>query len=108
MPQWDRDRWPEFKSRLAATFRTRPRDEWVQITAGTDACLSPVLTLAEARVHPHNRAREAFREVDGVVVPAPAPRFSVTPAGITAPERERALAAWGFTGAEILAAGGER
>ncbi|WP_166354900.1 CaiB/BaiF CoA transferase family protein [Phytoactinopolyspora limicola] len=80
MPQWDRPRWPEFKQRLAAIFRTRPRDEWVALAEGTDACLSPVLLLDEAPAHPHNRARGTFMEFDGAVLPAPAPRLSRTPA----------------------------
>jgi alpha-methylacyl-CoA racemase len=78
-PQFDRDRWPEFKERLAEVFRTRTRDEWSEVFAGSDACVTPVLDLFEAPSHPHNVARGAFRDLDGVAVPAPAPRFSATP-----------------------------
>jgi alpha-methylacyl-CoA racemase len=77
--------WPAFKAELAAIFRSRPRDEWVALFAGTDACVSPVLSLAEAELHPHNRARAAHVTVDGVVQNAPAPRFSRTPAAAPQP-----------------------
>jgi alpha-methylacyl-CoA racemase len=74
--QLDRDGWPLLRARLAALFRTRTRDEWSELLAGTDACVTPVLGLAEAPAHPHNRARGTFVDVGGVVQPAPAPRFS--------------------------------
>jgi alpha-methylacyl-CoA racemase len=77
--------WPAFKAELAAIFRSRPRDEWVALFAGTDACVSPVLSLAEAELHPHNRARAAHVTVGGVVQNAPAPRFSRTPAAAPQP-----------------------
>lgn len=76
----ERADWPEAKARLRAIFRTRTRDEWCTLLEDTDACFAPVLTLAEAPAHPHNAARGTFVEVDGKVQPAPAPRFSVTPA----------------------------
>lgn len=78
--QMDQARWPLQKLRLADVFRTRTRDEWCALLEGTDACFAPVLDWDEAPLHPHNRAREAFVTVDGVVQPAPAPRFSRTPA----------------------------
>jgi alpha-methylacyl-CoA racemase len=71
--------WRELKEELAKVFRTRTRDEWVHVFDGTDACVTPVLSLSEAIDHPHNRARSAFIEVDGVLQQAPAPRFSGTP-----------------------------
>lgn len=77
---YDRDKWPELRGRVAEIIRTRTRDEWVMIFDGSDACVAPVLSLREAPQHPHNVARGTFVEVDGVVQPAPAPRFSVTPA----------------------------
>jgi alpha-methylacyl-CoA racemase len=77
--------WPAFKAELAAIFRSRPRDEWVALFAGTDACVSPVLSLAEAELQPHNRARAAHVTVGGVVQNAPAPRFSRTPADAPQP-----------------------
>ena len=72
--------WPELKAQLAAIFKTRTRDEWCALLEDSDACFAPVLSLAEAPLHPHNVARETFVEVDGIVQPAPAPRFSGTPA----------------------------
>ena len=84
--QMDAARWPLLKLRMADVFRTRTRDEWCRILEGSDACFSPVLDWDEAPKHPHNRARETFVSVDGVVQPAPAPRFSRTPA---APPRRR-------------------
>lgn len=78
--QMDPRGWPDLKERMAAVFRTRTRDEWCALTEGTDACVAPVLSMAEAPRHPHNAARGTFIEADGVKQPAPAPRFSETPA----------------------------
>jgi len=72
--------WPALKAELAAVFRTKTRDEWCALLEGTDACVAPVLTVAEASDHPHNVARRAFIAVNGVLQNAPAPRFSATPA----------------------------
>jgi alpha-methylacyl-CoA racemase len=80
-PQHDRAGWPVLRERFAAAFASRTRDAWAEVFAGTDACVSPVLSLAEAPVHPHAAARDAFVEVGGVVQPAPAPRFSRSAAG---------------------------
>lgn len=68
--------WPVLKDKLAAVFRTKTRDDWCALMEGTDICFAPVLSMAEAPAHPHNVARGAFVERDGVVQPAPAPRFS--------------------------------
>lgn len=76
--QNDRAAWPQLKGALAEVFRTRRRDEWVALLEGTDVCFAPVLDWDEAPQHPHNRARETFIEVAGVLQPAPAPRFSRT------------------------------
>lgn len=81
-PQHDRSRWPAWKARLAEVFASRTRDEWVAIMEGSDACVSPVLDMAEALEHPHNQARQTFIEVDGIRQPAPAPRFSRTVARV--------------------------
>jgi alpha-methylacyl-CoA racemase len=78
--QFDPARWPELKQKLAAVFATRTRDAWCAALEGTDVCFAPVLGLAEAPHHPHNRARGSFVEEGGLVQPAPAPRFSATPA----------------------------
>jgi alpha-methylacyl-CoA racemase len=77
--QWDAAAWPELKNRMARLFSTRTRDEWCRLLDGTDACVSPVLDLDEAPRHPQHVARRSFVEVDGLVRPAPAPRFSRTP-----------------------------
>ena len=68
--QHDRDGWPELRQRFTATFATRSRADWEHVFAGTDACVSPVLSLAEAPAHPHARSREAFVDVNGVTQPA--------------------------------------
>jgi alpha-methylacyl-CoA racemase len=70
--------WPELKSELDTIFRTRTRDQWVALFEGCDVCVTPVLTVTEALVHPHNLARQTFIDVDGVPQNAPAPRFSRT------------------------------
>ncbi len=108
-PQMDRERWPEVQARFADLFKTRRRDEWCALLEGTDACFAPVLTTEEAPYHSHNQARGTYVEIDGVVQPAPAPRFSRTRPELpiapqpTAPENaEAALAAW-LDGADIAA-----
>lgn len=78
--QMDMHRWPILKNRLADVFRTRTRDQWCDVLEGSDACFAPVLDWDEAPHHPHNLARGTFVSVDGIVQPAPAPRFSRTPA----------------------------
>jgi len=80
--QTDPATWLAGKARLAAVFKTKPLDEWCALLEGT--CFAPVLTLAEAPAHPHNVERQTFVEVDGVVQPGPAPRFSRTPAAVPA------------------------
>jgi alpha-methylacyl-CoA racemase len=74
--QMDMARWPAAKAKLAAHFLTRTRDEWCDLLEGTDACFAPVLSLDEAPLHPHNRARATFIQVHGMLQPAPAPRYS--------------------------------
>lgn len=74
--QFDHASWPELRRRFTNRFRERTRAEWTAVFATLDACVSPVLSLREAPGHPHNVARRAFIEVDGVVQPAPAPRFT--------------------------------
>ncbi|MDR3453407.1 MAG: CaiB/BaiF CoA-transferase family protein [Rhodoferax sp.] len=107
--QLDRTSWPAFRARLATLFKGRTRAEWCAVMEGSDVCFAPVLTLGEAMVHPHNQARGIFVEVDGVVQPAPAPRFSRTvPDRPTLPKRVSqdntdVLASWGFTSQEVQA-----
>ena len=103
--QWDRSRWPRLKEKLAAVIAQRTRDEWCAVFDGTDACVAPVLDMDEAPRHPHNRSRNTFTEVAGVVQPAPAPRFSRTPpAPPSAPRtgsEPDALLDWGFSAGEL-------
>ena len=99
--QLDFDQWPRLRTLVADRLRTRTRDEWTEVFAGSDACVTPVLSPWEAHTHPHNRDRSAFVEVDGLRQPAPAPRFARTPLPTPGPQvddtaavRDR-LAAWG-------------
>ncbi len=85
--QWDRQAWPEAKDRIAAVVRTRTQTQWCEAFHGVEACFAPVLTLDEAPEHPHLKARGTYVEVDGVVQPMPAPRFSRTPSATPHPFR---------------------
>jgi len=78
--QLDPSRWAELKEKVTAAFRTKTRDEWCAIMEMTDVCFAPVLSMDEAPQHPHNQERGTFFELDGFTQPAPAPRFSGTPA----------------------------
>jgi len=78
--QHDRAAWPALKKRLAGIFAAKTRQEWCAIFEGSDACVAPVLSMAEAPHDPHNAARKTFATVDGVTQPRPAPRFSATAA----------------------------
>ncbi len=103
----DRSHWPELKERVAKVIKNRTRDEWCETMEGSDVCFAPVLSMAEAPQHPHNRARGTFVEVEGVSQPAPAPRFSRTPPDISRPpphagqHTDEALADWGLAADEI-------
>jgi alpha-methylacyl-CoA racemase len=105
----DRGGWSALRERFAEIFRTRTRDEWCRILEGTDACFAPVLGLDECAAHPHNLARGVFVTVEGVVNPAPAPRFSRTPGRLGRPppapgaDTLAALADWGFSPADLAA-----
>lgn len=110
--QHDVARWPELRALLADRFRQRTRDEWAAVFAGTDACVAPVLTFAEARQHPQIAARQTLLQRDGVTQPAPAPRFSRTPARLAPPpvaagaDTRQVLGDWGIdTVDELLASG---
>lgn len=106
-PQHDQASWPAQQARFAEIIATRTRDEWAAVFAGTDACVSPVLSLTEAPDHPHNVARGTFVDVGGHTQPAPAPRFSRTPGAVRreAPEHGthtvEVLAELGFDAAAI-------
>lgn len=103
----DRQHWRNLRAKLEAVFRTRSREEWCSVFDGSDACVTPVLDLDEAPAHPHNRARQAFIEVAGVKQPAPAPRFTRTPAATPTPapnpgrDTRAVLSEWGFSSEEI-------
>ncbi|MEV8636968.1 CaiB/BaiF CoA-transferase family protein [Streptosporangium sp. NPDC051023] len=93
----DRSQWPELRRRLAEAFGSRTRAEWEAVFEGSDACVFPVLEMAEAADHPHNRARGMFVEVDGVRQPAPAPRLLGVPEQDLSPATRLAdLSSWGL------------
>lgn len=101
----DRDRredWPRMRQILAETFAGRPRAHWQALLENTDVCFAPVLSPMEAPDHPHNRARGIFVTRDGVVQPAPAPRFAEARTPLPAPppvpgaDTATALADWGL------------
>jgi alpha-methylacyl-CoA racemase len=71
----DRDNWPRIRARLSEVFASRERDEWTELFAGSDCCVSPVLSFREATADPHLLARGTFEKIDGAMQPAPAPRF---------------------------------
>lgn len=101
-PQHDQARWPELKERFAEVIRTRTRDEWCAAAAPVEACVAPVLTVDELERDPHLQARGTFVRHAGILQPAPAPRFSRTPAALslTPPQpgehTTEALSDWGF------------
>jgi alpha-methylacyl-CoA racemase len=107
--QHDRKGWPDLKRRFTETIKTKTRDEWERIFAGSDACVAPILSLSEVAKHPHNAARATFAERDGVLQPAPAPRFSRTvPEMGRAPRKagsdtDAVLGDFGFSASEIAA-----
>jgi alpha-methylacyl-CoA racemase len=86
-PQRDRDHWPAMRRALSDRFRQHSRAHWLRTFAGSDACVSPVLSVAEAMDDPHMQRRSVFVDVDGVRQPAPAPSFSRTPAPLPTPAR---------------------
>jgi alpha-methylacyl-CoA racemase len=103
----ERDRVEELRARFTELFRSKTRDEWCELLEGTDVCFAPVLPMSEAAQHPHIRARETIVEYEGVLQPAPAPRFSRTPGTIQRPRAkpgehtDEVLAEWGFASDEI-------
>jgi len=105
--QMERSRWPVYQEKLRVVFKAKTRDEWCRLLEGSDVCFAPVLSMSEAPTHPHHRARGTFVEVEGVVQPAPAPRFSRTPGKIQRPppspgeHGNQVLADWGFSSDEI-------
>jgi alpha-methylacyl-CoA racemase len=107
--QNDKAEWPRMKARLVEVFKTKTRDEWCSLMEGSDVCFAPVLSMFEAPEHPHNRERGTFIEIDGVLQPGPAPRFSrtapdrPTPPPAPGTHTDQGLADWGFSVDEIAA-----
>jgi alpha-methylacyl-CoA racemase len=116
--QHDRPRWPELRARFAARFAERSQEEWAEAFSATDACVAPVRSMTEAPADPHLAARGTYVTVDGVVQPAPAPRFgdgtqsapiSALPAGSVAHQgahTREVLTALGFADTDDLLASG--
>jgi len=105
--QMDRDAWPSLRAKLAEVLKQKSQAEWCAIMEATDICFAPVLDLDEAPRHAHNVARETFVTIEGVVQPAPAPRFSATPGKVQGPppkigaDNEQALGDWGFSAEDV-------
>jgi alpha-methylacyl-CoA racemase len=114
----DRSRWPELRERFAARFAERSQEEWTKVFSGTDACVAPVRTMTEAPADPHLAARATYVTVDGILQPAPAPRFTEStsgdPIGALPPGKiahegahtREVLTSLGFADAEELIASG--
>jgi alpha-methylacyl-CoA racemase len=106
--QNNKKKWPELKLELDTVFKRKTQSLWCELMEGTDVCFAPVLNLNEAQQHPHNIARKTYIEVEGMMQPAPAPRFSRTQpevkfgARANGEDTETALAQWGFSSQEIL------
>ncbi|MBR9835080.1 MAG: CoA transferase [Alphaproteobacteria bacterium] len=102
--QMDRSKWPELKAKVMSVMKTKTRDEWCEIMEGTDICFAPVLSFSEAPTYKHNVDRDVFTEIEGIVQPTPAPRFSKTPGAISGlpagvgTDGDDILKDWGITG----------
>ena len=103
----DKEQWPALKARLGDLFRTRPSAAWVEFFSGHEVCFAPILSMSQARAHPHNVERATFVDVGGAPQPAPAPRFDRTPSAVPRPpvaagaQTDTALTDWGFTRDEV-------
>lgn len=91
--QYETARWEEMRAAIAARLKSEPRDHWTALFEDSDACVAPVLSLAEAPTHPHNRARATHVKTGGLTRPGPAPRFAATPSGARGPVAKRPAAA---------------
>lgn len=106
-PQMNAKEWPSLKQKLSAVIKGKTRKEWCDLMEASDICFAPVLDLDEASQHPHNISRKTFVDIDGVIQPAPAPRFSETTPGIGSPpgtagrHTREVLAEYGFDADEI-------
>lgn len=100
--QMDQSQWPRMRNMFVEIFAAKTRDQWCELMEGSDACFAPVLSFDEAPNHAHNKERGSFIELDGVIQPGPAPRFSRTNAGVGTPppnpgaDTKAALQAWGI------------
>lgn len=104
--QYDRSQWEEMRKAISERLLTRTRDEWVELFEASDACVAPVLSLAEAPNHAHNRARQTFAEAGGLTRPTPAPRLSRSPSRMASGRSVKAdalLEKLGFSHAELQA-----
>jgi len=105
--QNNKEKWPEFKTKFEAIFKTKTQAEWCDIMEGSDVCFAPVLDMNEAPKHPHNIARNTYIDVDGMTQPAPAPRFSRTEpevafgAHANGEDTDEVLGDWGFSEEQI-------
>jgi alpha-methylacyl-CoA racemase len=105
--QNDVPQWPRLRAAIAEKIAAKTRAEWCELMEGSEACFAPVLAMGEAPGHPHNQARGSFIELAGIPQPAPAPRFSSTPAGPVSPppspgaHTDELLAAQGLDAAAI-------
>lgn len=105
--QHNQSLWPQLTDKLSEVFKTKSQEEWCEIMEGSDVCFAPVLNFMDAPKHPANIARDTYVEVDGITQPAPAPRFSRTPAAVRHGARElgadtdATLSAMGFEEQEI-------
>jgi alpha-methylacyl-CoA racemase len=107
--QYDRQGWPVLRAAFSEAFAARTQAEWVSVFEGSDACVAPVVSPAQAPAHPHNVARGTFTDVGGVTQPAPAPRFSRTPSRPPSPparpgeHTDEVLAGLGLSAEQIRA-----
>jgi alpha-methylacyl-CoA racemase len=107
--QFDKSKWTQYKAKIAARIKTATAKHWCELMEGTDVCFAPVLDMDEAPKHPHNVARQAFVERDGVVQSAPAPRFSRTPSQIqfspvaSGSDTGKVLAELGYSESDVAA-----
>jgi alpha-methylacyl-CoA racemase len=105
--RWNPAQWPAMREELTRAFAGRTRDEWCQLFEGSDACVTPVLTMSEALEHPHNVAAGIFTDVSGTRQPGPSPHFSRTqparpqPAHAVGIDTGAVLSEAGFSNSEI-------
>ena len=108
---YDKSQWPQMKERLIEVFKTKSQAQWCDLMEGTDLCFAPVLNYREAPAHPHNTARNTYIDIDGLIQPAPAPRFARSDCATPSPpssegaDTHEVLAQWAFSEQEITALG---